>query len=71
MQESQKPQPPETTSLAQNTESAFSAEDFICDSSLHIGEIVEHTTSWLTINPVLGCQISDRQTKKAIGRRAD
>jgi DNA repair photolyase len=36
---------------------AFSPEGFVCDTSLHVGEAVEHTTSWLTINPTIGCPL--------------
>src|SRR5260221_3416071 len=34
----------------------FSKENS-CDSSMFIGQIVEHTTSWLTINPYKGCSL--------------
>lgn len=35
----------------------FTPKDYICDSSLFDSEIVEHTTSWLTINPMKGCSL--------------
>ncbi len=35
----------------------FTPEDYICDSSLYDSDIVEHTTSWLTINPMKGCPL--------------
>lgn len=35
----------------------FTPENYICDSSLFDSDIVEHTTSWLTINPMKGCSL--------------
>lgn len=34
----------------------FTQHDQICDSSLPHG-VVEHTTSWLSINPIIGCSL--------------
>lgn len=36
---------------------AFSNEETYRDSSMYIGDVVEHTTSWLTINPYKGCSL--------------
>jgi len=36
---------------------AFSPSDFICDTSLRINDIVEQTTSWLVVNPMMGCSL--------------
>lgn len=36
----------------------FSDSEHVCDSSLWKGDIVEHTTSWLTINPIKGCSLA-------------
>lgn len=36
---------------------AFSSEDDYQDTSMFRGEVVEHTTSWLTINPYKGCSL--------------
>ena len=36
---------------------AFSDERYQYDSSMFIGSIVEHTTSWLTVNPYKGCPL--------------
>uniref|UniRef100_UPI0040564368 hypothetical protein n=1 Tax=Candidatus Electrothrix sp. TaxID=2170559 RepID=UPI0040564368 len=35
----------------------FVPENFICDTSLHLHDIVEQTTSWLTVNPMFGCSL--------------
>lgn len=35
----------------------FSNENSYRDSSMFIGDVVEHTTSWLTINPYKGCSL--------------
>jgi DNA repair photolyase len=35
----------------------FVSDNFICDSSLHLDDIVEQTTSWLTVNPIIGCPL--------------
>lgn len=35
----------------------FASENLMCDSSQHINDIVEQTTSWLTVNPMLGCSL--------------
>ncbi|HET8863023.1 MAG TPA: hypothetical protein VFM94_07220 [Solirubrobacterales bacterium] len=35
----------------------FSRPDAVYDSSMVAGAVVEHTTSWLTINPVKGCNL--------------
>lgn len=36
----------------------FTPGDFTCDSSLHEDQVVEQTTSWLTINPYMGCSMA-------------
>jgi DNA repair photolyase len=35
---------------------AFAPDDFFCDTSEQ-PDLVEHTTSWLAINPVIGCSL--------------
>jgi DNA repair photolyase len=37
-------------------ETPFTPFDFVCDTARN-GGIVEHTTSWLTVNPVVGCPL--------------
>lgn len=37
-------------------EAPFTPSDFVCDTAQN-GGIVEHTTSWLTVNPVVGCPL--------------